>query len=203
MKTGTAILGRGLERFVFRPWGISGGGPGSLCRVILNKGLETERELGKIDMFVAEKNDLITILTAGGGGFGDPFTRPVDAVLRDVKAGFVSKKAAFRDYGVVINGGNLDLPQTTVIRSEKSNEKTFGFGPERIAWEKVFDDKRMCNLSEKLLKLPATIRAQNRKSIMERIVPDLNKIKDKGVIFAIKKVNKMRKALDNEIDKLC
>lgn len=40
--------------------------------------------------------------TPGGGGWGDAFERPADAVLRDVMDEVVSVEAAARDYGVVI-----------------------------------------------------------------------------------------------------
>lgn len=40
--------------------------------------------------------------TPGGGGWGDPFERPVELVLRDVRDGVVSVDAAVTDYGVVI-----------------------------------------------------------------------------------------------------
>ena len=38
----------------------------------------------------------------GGGGYGNPFERPVDLVLNDVVNGYVSLEAAEREYGVVI-----------------------------------------------------------------------------------------------------
>jgi N-methylhydantoinase B len=37
----------------------------------------------------------------GGGGWGDPRKRPLDAVARDIRLGHVSVEAAVRDYGVV------------------------------------------------------------------------------------------------------
>ncbi|GHO93748.1 hydantoinase [Reticulibacter mediterranei] len=38
----------------------------------------------------------------GGGGYGDPFQRPIEMVLHDVVNGYVSLEAARREYGVVI-----------------------------------------------------------------------------------------------------
>jgi N-methylhydantoinase B len=38
----------------------------------------------------------------GGGGWGDPLLRPVEAVARDVRLGHVTPAAAVRDYGVRI-----------------------------------------------------------------------------------------------------
>jgi N-methylhydantoinase B len=43
-------------------------------------------------------------ITNGGGGWGDPFERDADRVLRDVRNGYVSVEAARRDYGVAVLG---------------------------------------------------------------------------------------------------
>ena len=56
--------------------------------------------------------------TPGGGGWGDPFARPPQLVLRDVRDGVLTAAAAERDYGVVLNsdGMTLDLPTTHALR---------------------------------------------------------------------------------------
>ncbi|MBN36107.1 MAG: hydantoinase [Rhodospirillaceae bacterium] len=54
----------------------------------------------------------------GGGGWGDPLTRPVEAVLADVKDELVSPESAQRDYGVVIDAsGELDAAATAERRT--------------------------------------------------------------------------------------
>ena len=202
MRAGTAVLGRGLERFVFRPWGVAGGSAGAVCHVRLNRRQEHERDLGKLDMFVAEKDDRITILTAGGGGFGDPFARDVAAVRRDVIAGFVTESAAARDYGVAIADGEIDVDATKTLRTNRTPPPEFGFGPERLAWEQVFDDARMSELSRRLLKLPATIRAQMRRQIMELVAPNLKDVSNTGLVAVIEEPGPMRDKFDAEIEKL-
>jgi N-methylhydantoinase A len=56
--------------------------------------------------------------TPGGGGWGDPFERIPDLVLRDVRDGVVSPEAAARDYGVAIgaDGRSVDLEATNALR---------------------------------------------------------------------------------------
>lgn len=49
--------------------------------------------------------DRITMIEAGGGGYGDPKARDRDRVRSDVANGFVSEDAARRDYGL-----DVDLP---------------------------------------------------------------------------------------------
>jgi N-methylhydantoinase B len=38
----------------------------------------------------------------GGGGFGNPFERALDAVELDLNLGYISRETAERDYGAVI-----------------------------------------------------------------------------------------------------
>jgi N-methylhydantoinase B len=46
--------------------------------------------------------ETVTNLNPGGGGYGNPFERPIDKIVWDVKNGLVSLKGARDDYGVVI-----------------------------------------------------------------------------------------------------
>ncbi|WP_306296781.1 hypothetical protein [Candidatus Entotheonella palauensis] len=56
--------------------------------------------------------------TPGGGGWGDPFTRDPELVLRDVWDEVGSVKGAARDYGVVIgaDGRSVDFEATAALR---------------------------------------------------------------------------------------
>jgi len=58
----------------------------------------------------------------GGGGYGDPFRRPAEKVLKDVKNGVLSAAAAREDYGVVIDPETLEVDQeaTRLLRNELS-----------------------------------------------------------------------------------
>src|SRR5208282_818054 len=84
------VFARGMERMRFVPWGYGGGGAAAALRVILNRGRDDECELGKLDALAVNAGDTVTFLSPGGGGFGDPFRRDVQKVLRDVRLGFVS-----------------------------------------------------------------------------------------------------------------
>lgn len=53
----------------------------------------------------------------GGGGYGHPYLRSVDAVMQDVAAGVVSKEAAALEYGLVWQvDGQLDAQATVAKR---------------------------------------------------------------------------------------
>jgi N-methylhydantoinase B len=64
--------------------------------------------------------------TPGGGGWGDPFTRDPQRVLRDVRDEVVSVAGAARDYGVVIgdDGRSVDLAATAALRARRKVERS-------------------------------------------------------------------------------
>jgi N-methylhydantoinase B len=177
VRDGSAVLGRGMERFVFRPWGLAGGRPGEVARVVINAGTPDERDLGKLDMLVARAGDVVTIMTPGGGGFGDPLERPLDAVRADVVAGYVSREAAARDYGAVFDGDAVDEAATaarrSAIRATRKPLQRFEFGPEREAWDAVFDDAAMLELNRLLMRLGTSVRSRVRRDLFEAVVPGL------------------------------
>lgn len=176
-RDGSSVLGRGMERFVFRPWGMEGGQPGERARVVVNLGTPQERELGKLDVFKARAGDIVTIMTPGGGGYGDPLDRPVDEVVTDVRLGYVSAAGAERDYGVVISNGAADEKATEALRAERRNARTslpkFNFGPERDAWEAVFDDTNMTRLNTALMQIPTSVRYERRERLFLEVIPGL------------------------------
>ena len=59
--------------------------------------------------------------TPGGGGWGDPFQRSPELVVRDVRDEVVSVAAAARDYGVVISadGRSFDAEKTAALRVKR------------------------------------------------------------------------------------
>lgn len=101
-------------------YGVQGGGSGAVGTKVI------EPEDG--DGFVPPKYGVshlgrarMIAKTPGGGGWGDPFTRSPERVLRDVRDGVVSIDAARRDYGVVVTGDgkSIDEARTTDIRSRR------------------------------------------------------------------------------------
>ena len=72
--------------------------------------------------------------TAGGGGWKDRLDRPVDAVVRDVSFGLVSREKAKDAYGVVLqDDGTADVEATEAERARQREERgealPFDFGP--------------------------------------------------------------------------
>ena len=176
---GTDILGRGMERLVFRPWGQAGGGPGLSGALVVNEGMPRERRLGKIDVLTVDADDIVTFRTPGAGGWGDPLQRDPAAVLADIEGGFVTVKAAREIYGVVLRAESVDLEATRARRAEMAAGRPAGaayatdFGPERDAWDAVFEPGLMDRLNAVLLGLPLSRRHPLRTRIFERVLESL------------------------------
>jgi N-methylhydantoinase B len=66
------------------------------------------------------EGSLLVDYVAGGGGFGDPIDRDPQAVLRDVRRGWVSRRVAEEIYGVILNPGEntLDSAGTETRRAQ-------------------------------------------------------------------------------------
>jgi N-methylhydantoinase B len=204
LSDGASILGRGMERFRFQPYGVAGGHPGRPARTVLNLGRDGERELGKIDMLELKAGDVVTVMTPGGGGWGDPLARDPEAVLTDVRRGFVSAAAAERDYGVVIRDGRLDQAATKARRAAAPAKvrEPFAFGAERAAWESVFDDDRANRLNAALAAMPLSQRQQERRRIVLKVVPELAADPTASLARVLADAPARRKLLDGELQRL-
>ena len=61
----------------------------------------------------------ITNLNPGGGGYGNPYERPIEKIIADVRNGLVSVAGAREDYGVVITDREtlaVDMAETKRLR---------------------------------------------------------------------------------------
>ena len=109
LSDGMSYTGLG-DRHKFAPWGLEGGksgSPGSFW-VSLNGG-EPERLGSKISGISLNKEDLVRVCSPGSGGYGNPYDRPAESVLKDVREGKVSRQAAEADYGVVLVSDSTGL----------------------------------------------------------------------------------------------
>jgi N-methylhydantoinase B len=93
-----------FERIQHPARGRSGGHDGAPGRVSLVSG-QTLRGKGQQTIPAGER---LRLELPGGGGFGDPRERDLDAVRDDVRDGLVSKEAAAESYGVIVDPHQLD-----------------------------------------------------------------------------------------------
>jgi N-methylhydantoinase B len=135
------VVMRGKDHHRFEPWGIAGGGSGSrgACNVVGADG--KGHELGKLTVYRARPGEAVQIRGSGGGGYGDPLQRAVDAVVADVRDGLVSPARAQAVYGVAIRDGEVDLELTRRLRAGGADAgggasvAAIDLGPGRSAWE--------------------------------------------------------------------
>ena len=134
----TTVTSRCMERYLFPPAGRMGGSPGTTGYTTLNPGSNHERDIGKIDVLELMPGEVLRIGTQGGGGFGDPLSRPAEFVAEDLGNGFISPETARNAYGVVTQGdGKVDAARTRALRAKTAEERgwreppAFSFGPAR------------------------------------------------------------------------
>ncbi|WP_252699444.1 hydantoinase B/oxoprolinase family protein [Natronosalvus vescus] len=119
-------------------WGIDGGKPGAKNGIVLDLDEDADERV----QILVDNTDLyddgntwagffrgnfvpgevISNRTGGGGGYGEPFDREPEAVLEDVRDGYVSRGAAEDEYGVVITDElEIDADATRARRSDSTN----------------------------------------------------------------------------------
>jgi N-methylhydantoinase B len=91
------------DRAILGPYGLAGG----MAALPYRATLDGEPLPGMNDDVPLQAGSLLRLRTTGGGGWGDPFEREPELVLRDVAQGRVSEESAARDYGVVIRDGAI------------------------------------------------------------------------------------------------
>ena len=92
------------DRSILGPYGLAGGMAAPPYQATIDGGAPLP---GMNDDVPLSAGSLLRLRTTGGGGWGDPFEREPELVLRDVLQGRVSEESAERDYGVVVRDGRV------------------------------------------------------------------------------------------------
>lgn len=117
--TVAVIMGDGLKEGA---GGISGGKAGAHNRVEFTFPDGTSFTPRPKDIILSIPPETIYRQWAGGGGgYGDPYQRPVELVWGEVRDGLLSLKKAWEDYGLVIDPktGTADYESSEGIRSKR------------------------------------------------------------------------------------
>jgi len=104
-----AVLSVMAERNKIPPWGLQGGKPGATGAYELRRASGEKMRLPSKSTVEIHRGDSMIIMTPGGGGFGDPLTRPIEKVVADVAGGLVSPESAEADYGVVVDPDTYEV----------------------------------------------------------------------------------------------
>jgi len=113
---GTTSIAVQAGRYIYPPEGMFGGKEGSLAQFLKNG-----ENADPSTLTFCDPGDTISFVSAGGGGYGNPFERDPKAVEKDVQYEYVSIEKAKTDYGVVIDSDSLklDLDATKKLRETK------------------------------------------------------------------------------------
>jgi N-methylhydantoinase B len=110
----TATFGR--HKYV--PWGVAGGRQGSRNEVRIFHADGREVVLGKCARYPLKRGEVARLVTGTGGGWGSPLERPVEAIIEDVRDGYLSLEQAKRDYGVELDPDTLEVVYLAPERSQ-------------------------------------------------------------------------------------
>lgn len=149
--TGQGIAANGMS-------GGKAGNTGSLSikeatniKKLLKKGYPSWNEIsgeekiipGRYPPFPMTENDVVHLVYAGGGGYGDPMERDPGQVVADVKDGYVSIEKSASEYGVVINLKTLELDKDATSKLRDSLRFRKG---EKLSDKDALDSKAGLNL---------------------------------------------------------
>ena len=124
MLEGEGILQVRADRATHRPYGLWGGGPGAPSRNILNPGSSAQPLHSKLTRQF-HRGEVFRHELPGAGGWGDPLSRDLAAVAKDLRDGLVTIAGAARDYGVVAQGDPpvIDEVATAALRARLGGER--------------------------------------------------------------------------------
>jgi N-methylhydantoinase B len=109
------------DRDIAGPKGIFGGMDGRKAFYILNPDEQSEQvtELSSKCVVELKPGDTVSFQTPGGGGYGSPFERDPNAVLRDVVGGKINIQRAHDLYGVVIDTESTSVDEIATSNTRK------------------------------------------------------------------------------------
>ncbi len=99
VKSDEAFLTYAATRTEVRPWAVDGGNEGSTNYVRIIRKDGSEETFAMCTAVRVEKDDLIRLVSATGGGHGDPKLRNTSDVETDLKNGYITEEQARNVYG--------------------------------------------------------------------------------------------------------
>lgn len=110
----TALFGRNKTKV----WGMNEGKEGSSNRIEVIRANGQKEDIGVCARLPLYENDVVRMITATGGGYGNPNDRDPELVASDVKNNYISLKQAYEDYGVKVSPDNFRVIGLTEERNK-------------------------------------------------------------------------------------
>ncbi|MBB46116.1 MAG: hydantoin utilization protein B [Rhodospirillaceae bacterium] len=115
------------ERAKYAPPGVLGGKSAALNEFYFeqNEGDSTPPMGSKMVGIQLMNGQAVRLETPGGGGYGDPLLRSIDAITEDIRLGYISPENASKEYGVELGpDGEIDVLATQVKRNRTLKVET-------------------------------------------------------------------------------
>ena len=112
---------------IYPPLGARGGEPGVTARQAVRTADGTVEQMGVRVRRIVRDGETLLSRCNSGGGYGDPFMREPERVLKDVLAGLVSTNRARSVYGVELDGSlAIDQAATNKLRARTLENRETG-----------------------------------------------------------------------------
>ena len=118
------ILQVRADRQTHRPYGLQGGGGGVAGRNVLDPGLPTEAALHAKLTMTLRRGQVFRHELPGAGGWGDPLSRDLAGVAKDLRDGLVTIEGAARDYGVVARGDPPEIDEAATLSLREARRRS-------------------------------------------------------------------------------
>src|SRR5580704_794875 len=110
-------------RTVLAPWGIRNGGSGRVGEAYIKAAGDADFHREDPFRTLLPAGSSVTIMTAGGGGWGEPLEREPERVRYDVIEEYITRDDARTTYGVVLDAANVvDAGATANLRAQRRTE---------------------------------------------------------------------------------
>jgi N-methylhydantoinase B len=100
----TPVFSGTTSRRVSAPWGLFGGQPGGKARISVNGSTTGNLAAG---VWLLGPGDVVSVVTGGSGGYGDPRERERDLIAADLADGKISAAQARDAYGYAPTAGSV------------------------------------------------------------------------------------------------
>lgn len=169
------VTARNRNRSIFAAPGNAGGRAGRVAVFQTNPGQAKAADHGNVDVIRCAPGDVVHVSGPGAGGYGPPYERPVDAVLKDLRGGWITERGAREDYGVALADGKVDEAATAALRAAMAADAPAGFfhyGPARARFEAVWTEERYAALTGFLASVPVIWRHFLKRWVFARVAED-------------------------------
>ncbi|QPG28391.1 MULTISPECIES: hydantoinase B/oxoprolinase family protein [Pantoea] len=180
----TIITARNRNRSVFASAGVVGGQSGALSIFRTRRNGEVINH-GNTDVIHCQPGDVVDVRGPGAGGYGLPSQRDSEAVMQDVRCGYLSVAAARAQYGVVVTDNRVDREATKRLRADMPQHPVHHFehGEARQRFETLWTPQRYQLLTAFLASAPVSWRHFLKTQVF-RAVEETGETADMNQIFS-------------------